>query len=81
MMRTSLLLEAGAFGFWSGLGFLCLYYSCDYCRVFSCDYAGMLNGTETTFSRVNKACRNMFHGDYSIGDLGADIAFRVEGFG
>jgi hypothetical protein len=23
----------------------------------------------------------MFHGDYSIGDLDADVAFRVEGFG
>ena len=52
--------------FWTGIWVFCLYYSCDYCRVFSCDYAGMLDGAETTFSRVNKACRNMFNGDYFL---------------
>jgi hypothetical protein len=28
--------------FWTGIGVLCLYYSCDYCRLFS--GARMLNG-------------------------------------
>jgi len=29
-------------------GVLCLYYSCDYCRLLS--HAKMLNGAETTFT-------------------------------
>jgi len=32
------------------LGFLSVFFGCDYCRVFSCDYAGMLNGAEATFA-------------------------------
>ena len=37
-------------GFGLVFGFLSLFLSCNYCRVFSYSYAGMLNGAEATFT-------------------------------